>query len=771
MSDRDPLEFLGVINLLDAGLIVLDQGRKVTLWNDWIAGASGITTDQALTRSLPELFSATHSSRLLSAIEGALTLGTSSILTHTLHKAVFPLKTPSGRDMVHDVTVRPLLDKPVRCMIQIADVTVSAERDRVLRDRQNARYEAVVHGAPDSIITMNHEGAIESVNPAAARQFGYSAKELIGMKAADLFEASSSWSAVLQSALRDDVGRRPVELEGRRTDGSSTFLEISASPWKSQSRVFVTAILRDVNERRAVDSELRNLNQTLEQRVAERTADRDRMWRLSSDVMVVIKADGDIAAVNPAWKASFGWSELQLIGKKLVNFVAPDDRAKVVKILDGLAQEGRPLLFEIRMLTKASDVRTIAWSAIASEGLVQAVGRDVTVQRDAETALRKAEGALRQSQKMEAIGQLTGGIAHDFNNLLTGIIGAVEAIRRRIAANRLDDLTRFMDAAINSSQRAAALTHRLLAFSRLQSLDPQAVDINALVEDMIDLLRRTIGEQIRLDVKLDDELWPAIIDANQLENAVLNLAINSRDAMPNGGTLTIATTRTHFDQDFEDAKGIIRQGDYVVISVSDTGSGMAPEVVAKVFEPFFTTKPIGQGTGLGLSMVYGFVEQSNGHLRLESDVGKGTTISLYFPRSSGVTKEKAETNSEDLPLGSGETVLLVEDDASVRLLIADLLRDLGYTCIEANEGLRALAVLKSDVPLDLMISDVGLPGMNGRELADAARVGRPDLKVLFVTGYAPNAINRSGFLAPGMELITKPFNIDELATKIRKMIE
>ena len=384
--------------------------------------------------------------------------------------------------------------------------------------------------------------------------------------------------------------------------------------------------------------------------------------------------------------------------------------------------------------------------------------------------LRRANEHLHQSQKMEAVGQLTGGIAHDFNNMLTGIIGAMDIIRRRIETGRLDDIDRFMDAATTSANRAAGLTQRLLAFSRRQSLDSRPIDVNALVDSLGELLARTIGEQIALDMRLDQSLPPGIADANQLESAILNLTINARDAMPEGGVLTVRTGFAHIDAaeaaDMADAEA----GRYVVVSVSDTGVGMSPELLGKVFEPFFTTKPIGQGTGLGLSMVYGFARQNGGHLAIDSEVGKGTTVNLYLPAAERAGSEEPAA-ATIAPQGDGQRVLVVEDDPSVRLLIRDVLEEVGYSAIEASDGAAAVPILASDMSIDLMISDVGLPGMNGRQLADTARAHRPELPILFVTGYAENAAIRSGFLGTNMTMITKPFSLDDLGQKIGEILE
>jgi len=383
------------------------------------------------------------------------------------------------------------------------------------------------------------------------------------------------------------------------------------------------------------------------------------------------------------------------------------------------------------------------------------------------------EEALRQSQKMEAVGQLTGGIAHDFNNMLTGIIGSLELMRRRLSRGKTQDLGNLIDLGITSANRAAGLTHRLLAFSRRQSLDSQPVEMNRLVLAMDELLQRSLDESIRLDMHLDPGLWVAEADPHQLESALLNLVINARDAMPNGGDLVVETSNHTLDEAYTRQQGALAVGDYVRLSVRDNGCGMPQSVINRAFDPFFTTKPIGQGTGLGLSMIYGFSKQSRGHVAIESQIGKGTTVNLYLPRFKGDTPVTSPQPAGEVHRArSGETVLVVEDDSAVRLLVCEVLRELGYAYIEAAEASGALPVLNSPQRIDLLVSDVGLPGgMNGRQLAEIGRQLRPGLKVLFVTGYAEHAAVRGGFLDAGMQMITKPFTFDRLTAKVREMIE
>ena len=384
-----------------------------------------------------------------------------------------------------------------------------------------------------------------------------------------------------------------------------------------------------------------------------------------------------------------------------------------------------------------------------------------------------AQEQLRQAQKMEAVGQLTGGLAHDFNNMLAGVSGGLEMIAQRVNQNRPEEIGKYLEMAQAGTRRAAALTHRLLAFSRRQTLDPKPIEVDRLVASMADFLRRSVGPAVDVEVVSTGGIWTALLDPSQVENALLNLSINARDAMPEGGTVTIATTNTMIDERSAGAFDL-DPGDYVKLSVTDTGTGMSAETQARAFDPFFTTKPMGEGTGLGLSMIYGFVRQSGGQIRIHSQLGAGTTMSLYFPRV--VARQAADDDAPDRTAdesgaGGGETVLVVDDEPIIRLLIADLLEEMGYSAIEAGDGHEGLAALETLRKVDLLITDVGLPkGINGRQLADAARVARPDLKVLFITGYAENAVLGDGSLEPGMHIMTKPFKMDALAAKVRDLV-
>ncbi len=509
------------------------------------------------------------------------------------------------------------------------------------------------------------------------------------------------------------------------------------------------------------------------------------------------RADGDLDWFNSRVMQYSGLAPHDLEGQGWTRIVHPDDLPAATKRWIRSLASGATYETEFRLLRRDGRYRWHIARAVALRNERGEINRwigtntDIDDQKTAAQALldltetlekkvqqrtselMAAEEALRQSQKMEAVGQLTGGIAHDFNNLLAAISGSLELIDTRVKQNRLSAITRYIDAAQGAVKRAASLTQRLLAFSRRQTLDPKPININRLIADMEELIRRTVGPSIEIEVVGAGGLWPTLVDPHQLENALLNLCINARDAMPDGGRLTIETANKWLD-DRAARDRELPPGQYISLCVTDTGTGMSPEVISRAFDPFFTTKPIGEGTGLGLSMIYGFVRQSGGQVRIYSEVGQGTTMCLYLPRHLGEVDDQAAGASTAMrdSDGHGETVLVIDDEPTVRMLIVDVLEEAGYKTIEAPDGPAGLKVLQSDARIDLLITDVGLPGgLNGRQVADAGRSLRPGLKVLFITGYAENAAVRNGFLDPGMQVVTKPFTMDTLSNKIREMID
>jgi PAS domain S-box-containing protein len=534
----------------------------------------------------------------------------------------------------------------------------------------------------------------------------------------------------------------------------------------------VTEAHRAAAALRVSEARLRELNANLERQVIERAQARGLTWHVSPDLMGALNAQGYFETSNPAWKTVLGWSEAEVAGMSIFELLHPDDVERTRGGFD-LTQQGQPAIrFPNRYRCKDGSYRWISWVGVPDDGMVYCTGRDITEEKAAEAELAQAQEALRQSQKMEAVGQLTGGIAHDFNNLLAGISGSLELVGMRLAQGRLGGIERYIDLAQVSTRRAASLTQRLLAFSRRQTLDPKPTDINRLIAGMEDLIRRSVGPGVGVEVVGAGGLWLTQVDPSQLENALLNLVINARDAMPDGGRITIETANKWLDQRAASERELA-PGQYVSVCVTDSGTGMTPEVIERAFDPFYTTKPLGQGTGLGLSMIHGFVRQSGGQVRIYSEIGAGTTMCLYLPRFIGAL-EVVEAPDADATAeaGHGETVLVVDDEEPVRLLITDVLEEAGYRVLGAADGPAGLKILQSDVRIDLLITDVGLPGgINGRQVADAARATRPGLKVLFITGYAENAVIGNGHLDAGMQVITKPFAMTALAARVGEIID
>ncbi|AEO49576.1 PAS/PAC sensor hybrid histidine kinase [Rhodospirillum rubrum F11] len=564
---------------------------------------------------------------------------------------------------------------------------------------------------------------------------------------------------------------------------------------------------REIADRQAIEAQFLHLTDTLEKMVEERTGERDRLWRVSGELMAVGTADSHIKAVNPAWETLLGHDERLLVGAPMSLLVHPDDREPSTAALRAMEPQGPPLRFENRLRDSDGTYHWIAWTIVAHGALFYMVGRDVTEEKQARDALaeahrqliaqtaerERAEEALRQAQKMEVIGQLTGGVAHDFNNLLTIILGNLETLIRHIDGASPPDPARvrtLVERATLGAERAAALTQRLLAFSRRQPLDPRPLDLNRLTLGLIDLLHRTIGEKIALDTRLSMVPVGVLADANQLESVVLNLALNARDAMPTGGRLILETTADLVIEaptaEKRPAKGNpagAPPGTYAALRVTDTGKGMEAGVLARVFDPFFTTKDVGQGTGLGLSQAYGFIKQSGGHIGIESEPGQGTTVTILLPRLEGALPLPEESDRDETPAALGGLeitpppgdpsilLLVVEDDPSVRAHSTASLRELGYQVIEAGNGAEALGHLAAHPDVALMFTDIGLPGgMDGRQLAELARRNRPDLAVVLTTGYARDALNGNVPLAPRMALLTKPFSFTALALKVHEVL-
>ena len=547
----------------------------------------------------------------------------------------------------------------------------------------------------------------------------------------------------------------------------------SAEPrrWTADELSFVREVAdrtRSATERRRAERDLRLLNETLERQVSERTAERDRVWRLARDLLVVVGSDGFFRAVNPAWERILGHKPAEVIGRSFVEFVCPEDCDQTQQGLDIAAAERDLTHFENRYRHKDGTLRWISWHTSTEGDLVYAYGRDITEEKARAAALHETEEALRQSQKMESIGQLTGGVAHDFNNMLTVITGNMDMARRSIAAGDEGRTQRAITNALKGAEMASSLTRRLLAFARRQPLAPQASDVNALIGGIVEMIRRSLGEEVTLDTRLAEGLPHSRIDPNQLENAILNLAVNARDAMPTGGRLTIATSPVEIDE-----AGAMRldlvPGRYVELAVADTGTGMPPEVVARVFEPFYTTKPKGSGTGLGLSMVHGFAKQSGGAIVIDTRPGEGTKVRLFFP----IAEAPAIGRPQPLPTGAterrgAERILLVEDDDAVAELATEILTDAGYTVVHARSGEDGLRRLEDGLEVALVFSDIVMPGaLSGVGLAHEAAARWPETRVLLTSGYSSEAVEK-GHPFP---IIHKPYRRGDLLERVRNILD
>lgn len=647
----------------------------------------------------------------------------------------------------------PVVDEGLRVL------AASLEQQIEERTRERDRVWEVSH---DLLGVADAQGTWLSVNPSWERVLGWPVEQIQGRP--------SHWLVHPVDRDRHDEyltrlssGETLQSVETRFLTAQGAYRLLSWTIVPDGDRRFCVA--RDVSEERARDLALHDSMDFA--RLALSAVRGVGVWtyEVENDCFYCDVGIADVYGVDPVQGA---------VGIKRTDFLAnvhPDDLAALRSTMSsGLVHSG-DLELEYRIQHPDGSTRWVlsrGHTYFDADGVPlrrTGVGVDMTRQR-------LLEQQLRQSQKMEAVGQLTGGLAHDFNNLLAGISGSLEMLRLRVAQGRTGELERYLDAAYGAARRAAALTHRLLAFSRRQPLDPSPTEVNRLIVGMEELIRRTVGPAITVQVQGQPDLWITQVDPNQLENALLNLCINARDAMANGGTMIIATANRELDATASAALEL-PPGQYLVLSVADSGIGMSADVIAHAFDPFFTTKPLGAGTGLGLSMIYGFVRQSGGQVRICSEVGQGSTLSLFLPRFHGRGELPVETaGTAQLPrVGTGETVLLIDDEPTVRMLIVEVLEDLGYQALEAVDGASGLDILQSSTSIDLLITDVGLPGgINGRQVADAGRALRPELKILFITGYAENAVVGDGDLDPGMHLLTKPFAMDELASRIKALI-
>lgn len=672
-----------------------------------------------------------------------------------------------------DLVYQPLRDdhgEVFGIFVQGTDVTDRLVAERAMRESE-AQFRAFAQAMPNQVWAAHADGQLYWLNDKVYGYSGMPHAQLVGhgwarmVHGDDLPGAQARWAAALQGGQSYEA-----EFRLRRADGSYRWHLARALPIREAGGPVTRWIgtNTDIDDQKAAAQALAHLNQTLEQQVAERTADRDRMWRLSTDVMLVADLQGRIVATNPAWTQLLGWPLQELQDRSFLDFVHEDDRAATLAEVARLGEGLLTLKFENRYRRRDGGYCTLSWTAVPDAGFIHAVGRDVTADKEAAAALHRSQAALQQAQKMETIGQLTGGVAHDFNNLLQVIAGNLQLLSRVVAGNERAE--RLVGNGLAGVSRGARLASQLLAFARRQPLEPRVVNIGRLVAGMEEMLQRTLGDSVEIEVVVSAGLWNTFVDPAQIENALLNLAINARDAMGGVGRLTIDVGNASLDDDYVQHEADVAPGQYVRLAVTDTGSGMPADVAARAFEPFFSTKPEGKGTGLGLSMVYGFAKQSGGHLKIYSEVGHGTTVKMYLPRSMQAEDVIVPLAARPV-VGGTETVLVAEDDEDVRRTVVEMLEGLGYRVLKARDAATALAIVESGIHIDVLFTDVVMPGtLRSPELARLAKQRQPHIAVLFTSGYTENAIVHGGRLDAGVELLGKPYTQDALARKLRHVL-
>ena len=681
--------------------------------------------------------------------------------------------TAGARHSYLDFVYQPMRDEQgqvVGIFVQGADVSERVLAERGLRASE-LRFRNWAQAMPNHVWSARADGTLDWFNERVYAYSGAAHGELDGaawgamVHPDDIAATSARWSAALQEA---SVYENQFRL--RRADGAYRWHLTRAVPIFGDAQELISWIgtNTDIDDHQSTAMALEQLNATLAFQVAERTAERDRMWRLSTDIMLVADFNAVIVSVNPAFTTVLGWDAGAVVNHSFMDLVHPDDRQATLDEVGKLGDGVTTFRFENRYRRQDGGYSTLSWSAAPDQEYIHAVGRDVSAERQAAAAMRQTELALQQAQKMETIGKLTGGVAHDFNNLLQVISGNLQLLAKDVeaqprAAQRVEN-------AMAGVTRGAKLASYLLAFGRRQALAPRVVKVGALIAAMEDMLRRSLGEAIEIETVVSGGLWNTLVDPAQVENALLNLAINARDAMDGQGKLTIEVGNAMLDDLYVASHADVSAGQYVLLAVSDTGSGMTPEVLAHAFDPFFSTKAEGKGTGLGLSMVYGFVKQSGGHVKIYSEPGHGTTVKIYLPRS--MENEDAPVAPLNLVFEGGtETILVAEDDEQVRATVVDLLTDLGYRVLKAGDAASALTVIDSGIAIDLLFTDVVMPGpLRSPDLARKARERLPQLAVLFTSGYTENAIVHGGRLDAGVELLGKPYTREALAKKIRHVL-
>ncbi|RZA33694.1 MAG: PAS domain S-box protein [Lysobacteraceae bacterium] len=667
----------------------------------------------------------------------------------------------------------PIVDENgdvVGVLAVVIETTFKVATESALRESE-AKFRTFAQAMPHHVWTAPADGRLDWFNQRVYEYSGAREGELDGeawgriIHPDDIPSVVERWSAALAAGTEYEV-----EFRIRRHDGAYRWHLARAVPMRNERGDVARWIgsNTDIEEQKATAQALVNLNATLEEQISVRTAERDRIWRLSKDIMLIADFNATLTAVSPAFTSTLGWREQDVIGKSFLDFVHPDDVQPTIDQVSSLSSGAHVFRFENRYRRMDGTYCTLSWTAVPDAQFIHAIGRDITAELQHAEAMRQTEAALQQAQKMETIGKLTGGVAHDFNNLLQVISGNLQLIGADL--HGMPAIRRRVDNALAGVERGAKLASSLLSFARKQPLEPKVIKVGRLIAGIDDMLRRSLGEEVEMETVVSGGLWSTSVDIAQLENAILNLAINARDAMDGRGKLTIEVNNALLDAAYCATHPDVAPGQYVALAVTDTGSGMTPDVIRQAFEPFFSTKAEGKGTGLGLSMVYGLVKQSGGHIKIYSEIGEGTTVRLYLPRSRDAEDSYVPLETQPV-VGGSETVLVVEDDEAVRATAVDILTTLGYRVLKANDASAALSVIDSGVPIDLLFTDVVMPGpLRSPELARKAKERLPALAVLFTSGYTENAIVHGGRLDRGVELIGKPYTKESLARKIRHVL-
>ena len=754
---------LGAVAITSLGLFEWNTGSNAVVLSERSREIFGLGPGEG-TR-VDELFDRIHPQDVERVRAEAITAGRDASRLETSYRIVLPGGAIRWVKSVNNA-LPVAAGQAVRHVGVFEDVTRRVTAEQTLRTSES-QFRTLAQSIPHHVWTAHPDGQLDWFND---RVYAYSGAAVGGLDGKawasivhpdDAAKNSELWMAAVSSGKAFES-----ELRVRRADGAYRWHIARAAAVRDSAGQIARWVgtTTDIDEQHAARDALTSLNVTLEARVEQQTRERDQAWKHSRDLQAIVGADGTIVAVNEAWTALLGWHPDEVVGRSHVDFSHPDDKPKHGAVLVQAAAGLLPL-YECRTLHKDGSFQWVSWASAPENSVIYASGRDVTAERQAAADLLDAQEQLRQSQKMEAVGQLTGGVAHDFNNLLQVISANLQLMAKHAAGN--DKIERRLDSAQDAVRRGAKLAAQLLAFSRRQALEPKVINVGRFVLGMEDMVRRTLGEGIEIETVVPEGPWNALIDPAQIENAVLNLAINGRDAMQGHGNLTMTVSNVSLDAAYAKRHADVRPGDYVKLAISDTGAGMTAVVMGQAFEPFFSTKPVGSGTGLGLSMVYGFVKQSGGHVEIETVLGVGTTMKLYLPRTEQAEDVIAAADTGPV-VGGTETILVAEDDEGVRATVIELLGELGYHVLKAKDAASALTVIESGIAIDLLFTDVVMPGkLKSIELARVARERQPGIAVLFTSGYTQNVITYGDRLEVGVELLPKPYTREVLARRVR----